>query len=270
MIRVHLHTEEPAEVIRFARSLGQVDRLSVRDMDEQHQTFLQGWEATTPEVTEENSVVLLALVPSEGLGTLFRSLGAESVVVDEQNTVQGIEELRKTLEARLDCRVLILPNSTYLLSAADDLFDSFAKQVRIIPTKTIPQGISAILAHSPAEDSETNYRHMVEAIEKVHSIEICDAAHFRDAEVDSFVGARCVGLLEGELAAGGEDAWTVLKKVLGRLEVDSAELITIYYSNEHAKVAEEMDFNLHRKYPHLEVETVPAGRLRSDFIISLE
>jgi DAK2 domain fusion protein YloV len=271
MIRVHLHTEDPDAVIQYARSLGRVDRLSIRDMDEQHESFLEGWEAATPEASAEDTGVMLTLVPSEGLAAVFSSLGAEPVVVDEQDASRGIEELRKIVEARLDCSVLVLPNSRRLLTAAKVHFDSLAPQVSIVATKTIPQGISAVLAHNPGEDSETDRRLMMEAIERVHSIEICDAAYHRDSNVVSPGDASYVGLLEGEPVASGEGAWTVLQEVLGRLETESAELITVYHSeNAAVEVVEEMGFNLHSSYPHLEVETVPAGRLKSDFSISVE
>jgi DAK2 domain fusion protein YloV len=271
MIRVHLHTKDPDAVLQYARSLGRVDHLSIRDMDEQHATFLQGREAAMPEAIAEDDVVILALVPSEGLAAVFTSLGVESVVVDEQEASQGIQELRKAVEARLDCSVVILPNSRRLLSAAKAHFDSHTPQISIVATKTIPQGISAVLAHNPGEDNETDLRLMAEAIERVQSIEICDAARHRGPKGIRAVDASYVGLLEGEPVASGEDAWRVLQEVLGRLETDSAELITLYYSENTAReVVEEVGVNLHSNYPHLEVEAVPAGRLKSDFIISLE
>jgi dihydroxyacetone kinase-like predicted kinase len=202
---------------------------------------------------------------------VFSSLGAESVVVDEQNPGKVIEELRKTVEARPDCRVLILPNSQNLLSAAEELFESVPRQVSIVPTLTIPQGISAVLAHNPGKDIETNRRLMAEASERVHSIEIYEAARHPDSEGDPPVDASYVGLLEGELSASGEDVWTVLDEVVGSLGTDDAELITIYYSDNSAgDVLEAVSSNFRRNYPHLEVETVPAGRLRSEFIVSLE
>jgi DAK2 domain fusion protein YloV len=271
MIRVHLHTEDPDAVIQYARSLGRVDRLSIRDMDEQHESFLHDREAATPAAFAQDAAVMLALVPTEGLAAVFTSLGAEPVVVDEQEASRGIEELRKMVEARFDRGVMILPNSPQLLSAAKVHFDSLAPQVSVVPTKTIPQGITAVLAHNPLEDGETDQKLIKEAIERVHSIEICDAVHHRVSELVSPVDASYVGLLEGEPVASGEDVWTVLQEVLGRLETDSAELITVYYSeNAAGEAVEEMGFNFHSSYPHLEVETVPAGRLKSDFIISLE
>jgi DAK2 domain fusion protein YloV len=271
MIRVHLHTENPAAVIEYARSLGRVDRLSIRDMDEQHDTFLHDWEAAMLGASAEDTVAMLALVPTEGLAAVFSSLGAEPVVIDEQEAMQGIEKVGKLVEGRLDCGVVILPNSRRLLSAAKVRFDSLAPQVSIVATKTIPQGISAVMAHNPLEDGETNQRLMKEAIEQVHSMEICDASHHRVSQLGSPVDASYVGLLEGQFAASGEDTWTVLQELLGRLDTGSAELITVYYSeNAAGKAVEEMGFKLHGSYPHLEVETVPAGRLKSDFIISLE
>ena len=271
MVRVHLHTEEPEAVILYARQLGQVDQLNIRDMDEQHEAFLQGGTDTRPEVPAENGAAVLALVPGEGLAAVFRSLGVEPVVVDEQNPGKGIVELRKAVEARLDCSVLVLPNSQRMLSAAEELFESVPKQVAIIPTLTIPQGISAVLAHNPGEDFETNRRFMTDAIEQVRSIEIRDAAHYSDLEGVPLVEAAYVGLLEGELSASGENPWTVLEDLLGRLNTDDAELLTIYYSDNTAGEAlEEIDSNLHRNYPHLKVETVPAGRSRFDFLVSLE
>jgi DAK2 domain fusion protein YloV len=271
MIRVHLHTAEPDAVVLYARSLWQVDHLNIRDMDEQHEVFLQGWTDTRPETPGEDAVAVLALVPGEGLAAVFSSLGAESVVVDEQNPGKVIEELRKTVEARPDCRVLILPNSQNLLSAVEELFESASRRVSIVPTLTIPQGISAVLAHNPGEGFETNSRLMAEAIGRVRTIEIYEAAHHSDSEGDHHMAAPYVGLLEGELSASGEDVWTVLDEVVGSLHTDDAELITIYYSDNSAgDVLEAVSSNLHRNYPHLEVETVPAGRLRADFIVSLE
>jgi DAK2 domain fusion protein YloV len=271
MMRVHLHTEEPDAAVLYARSLGQVDHLNIRDMDEQHEAFLQGWTDTRREAPGEDDVAVYALVPGEGLAAVFGSLGAESVVVDEQNPGEVIEELRKAVETRPDCRVLILPNSPNLLSAAEELFESASRRVSIVPTLTIPQGISAVLAHNPGEGFETNSRLMAEAIGRVRTIEIYEAAHHSDSEGDPHMAAPYVGLLEGELSASGEDAWTVLDEMVGALDTDDAELITIYYSaNTAGNALEAVSSNLHRTYPHLEVETVPAGRLRADFIVSLE
>jgi DAK2 domain fusion protein YloV len=272
MIRVHLHTEDPDAVIQYARSLGRVDRLSIRNMDEQHESFLHDREVAMSAALAEEAAVVLALVPSEGLAAVFSSLGAEPVVVDEQDASRGIEVLRTIVEVRLDCAVIILPNSRQLFSAAKAHFGSLARRVSIVPSKTIPQGIAAVLAHNPGEDSETNQKLMKKAIEQVRSIEICDASHHPVSELVSPVDAPSyVGLLEGDPVASGGDAWTVLLEVLGRLETESAELITVYYSeNAAGEAVEEMDFNLHSSHPNLKVETVPAGRLRSDFIISLE
>lgn len=271
MIRVHLHTSEPEAVVQYARSLGQVDHLNIRDMDNQHEAFLQRWLDSPPESPGEGLVSVISLVPGEGLASVFRSLGAESVVVEEQNPGKGIEDLRKAVEARPDRSVLILPNSKVLLSAVEKLCEAVPVQVSIVPAKTIPQGISAVLALIPGGDFETNCRSMTNAVDKVHSIEIFNRARSTDPEGVPHIDPPCTGLLEGELVASGEDARTVLDEMIAKLNTDEAELITIYYSDRIAGVAvEEIGSSLRRNYPCLEVETVPAGRLRSDLIVSIE
>ncbi len=272
MVRVHLHTEEPDGVVLYARSLGQVDHLNIRDMDEQHETFLQGWKDRMPATPLQDAVAVLALVPSDGLASVFGSLGAQSVVVDEHNLSQGVEDFQKAVEAQPDGKVVILPNSRNLFSAAEKICESVPNPIAaIVPAKTIPQGISAVLALNPGEDFETNIGLMTGAIEQVHSIEIGKAAGYADLRHIPRTDAKFVGLLEGEFAAGGEDAWTVLQEVIGTLDTDDAELVTVYHSDSVAgDVVEEIGSNLHRSYPHFEVETVPAGRLRPDFIVSIE
>jgi len=271
MVRVHLHTEEPDGVVLYARSLGHVDHLNIRDMDEQHETFLQGWKDRMPATPLQDAVAVLALVPSDGLASVFGSLGAQSVVVDEHNLSQSVEDFQKAVEAQHDGKVLILPNSRNLFSAAEKICESVPNPIAIVPAKTIPQGISAVLALNPGEDFETNIGLMTGAIEQVHSIEIGKAAGYPDLRHIPRTDAKFVGLLEGEFAAGGDDAWTVLQEVIGMLNTDDAELVTVYHSDSVAgDVVEEIGLNLHRSYPHVEVETVPAGRLRPDFVVSIE
>jgi DAK2 domain fusion protein YloV len=271
MIRVHLHTKEPDAVVDYARSLGRVDRLVIRDMDVQHQAFVRARGGGTFEAPSESAVAVIALVPTEGLAEVFRSLGAISVVVDGRDPGKRIEDLRAGIEAEGHRSALILPNSRDLLSAAKDLSKSVPHEVGIIPTVTIPQGISAVLAFNPMENSRTNSELMTEASEQVRSIEICRTLPHGDTDGSSSKDARFFALLDGELTASGDDPWPVLKEVIGRLNTEETELITIYYSDSSAgDVLEEVQSNLSRTYPHLEVETVPAGRLNSEFIVSLE
>jgi dihydroxyacetone kinase-like predicted kinase len=112
---------------------------------------------------------------------------------------------------------------------------------------------------------------MTEAIERVHSIEIRNAAGQHDSRANTAADSSYVGLLEGEPVASAEDAWTILSRLLERVEADNTELVTVYYSeNAAAELVTNIGRNLRSTYPQLEVETVPAGRLNSDFIVSLE
>ena len=154
---------------------------------------------------------------------------------------------------------------------ANELCESVPHELGIIPTVTIPQGISAVLVFNPVEDSRTNSKLMTEASEQVRSIEIFRVVPQGGTDGSSSKDARFSALLDGELAASGDDPWLVLNEVIGGLNTEEAELITIYYSDGSAgDVLEAVQSNLYRTYPHLEVETVPAGLLNSEFIVSLE
>lgn len=258
IVRVHIHTLKPSSVVRYAESFGQVDHLSIRNMDEQHEAYLQGWK----EKRQQGAVTVLAVVPGQGFAEVFSSLGSKTVVIDTKEPKQWIEDLRDALEELKDSRVFILPNSMDLFPVAEEIRTSLKKQVTIVPTKTIPQGVSAVLAFNHEEDSELNRRLMELAIEQIHTIEIYRTAH-HDGQV--------VGLLEGEAAERGKDAREVLEKIMTRLNVDKAELVTVYYSDGiSTETVEAICSTLQRDYPHLEVETISSGYFSSDFIISIE
>lgn len=258
IVRVHIHTSNPSSIVRYAESLGQVDHLSIRNMDEQHEAYLQ----SRKEKPGKEAVTVLAVVPGHGLAEVFSSLGAETVVISAQKPNQRIEDLRKAIEELKDSRVFILPNNKDLVPVVEEIRTSLKEQVTVVPTKTIPQGISAALAFNPEEESKPNSRLMEQAIKQVHSIEI-----YRATQHDGQV----VGLLEGEPAERGENVQEVLEKIMTRLNVDKAELVTVYYSDSvPAETVEEICSRLQRNHPYWEVETVSGGYFGSDFIISIE
>jgi hypothetical protein len=267
MVRVHLHTPDPDSVVRYAGSLGQVEQVTVRDMDEQHATFLKD-HASTP-ANRAGSVI--ALIPGAGLVDLFDSLGATAVSVEEQYPEQGAECVQKVIEAVDDREVILLPDSPYLLPVVQNIRESAPKPVRVVPAQTIPQGIAAVLAFNPEESIETNERLMNEALAKVHSIEICSAARYSRLSGSDPHDANVVGLLEGKLEATGENAQQVLEEVMSRLDVDDAELVTVYVGRGYGEQAlQAVCSAIRRNYPHLEVETIFAGPFPSDLIISVE
>jgi DAK2 domain fusion protein YloV len=249
-VRVHIHTPDPDSIVRRAGSLGTIQRLSVRDMDEQHRAYR----------TETAGV--LAIVPGQGFAEIFASLGAQAIVVDTLRPPQAVETLLETIEKPGNSGVFVLPNRADLIPLIQEATTARREQIRVVPAKTIPEGICAALAYNPTEDNNANNRLMERAIEQVHSIEL---------KGNNPRTGRVTALLDGFHALQGESTEQVLEGIMAELDVDKADVVTVYHSRGiAAETVRSICAGFRRADPHLQVTTICAGLFGSDLIISVE
>lgn len=266
-VRVHIHTLDPGNVIRYITSLGTMHQVSVRNMDEQHQDFLQMQKERMPEV----NVATVAVVSGDGLSDVFASLGATAIVSGGQTMNPSTKDLLQAVNAVASDKVIILPNNKNIVLTAGQVQALTDKAVEVVPTRTIPQGVAALLTFDYEADFETNARIMSSAIAKVRTIEITRA--IRAAQLDGLKIQKnqTIGLLDGELLATGVDSMDILNKILVKLDLKESEIITIYYgADTRLADAEKVSAGIQERYPQLQVEIVKGGQPYYSYIVSIE
>ncbi|GAI71821.1 unnamed protein product, partial [marine sediment metagenome] len=170
-VRVHIHTLDPGNIIHYAASLGTMHQVSIRNMDEQHQDFLQMQKERMP----ATDMAIIAVVSGDGLADILGSLGVAATVPGGQTMNPSTKDLLQAIESVASDKVIILPNNKNIVLTAEQVQSLTAKSIEVVPTETIPQGIAALLAFDYEADFETNAQLMNKAKSAVKTIEITRA-----------------------------------------------------------------------------------------------
>jgi len=286
VIKVHVHSEDPGPMLSFGASLGHLDDIVVENMTLQTlrrrgeqpvpqaapvaATVREPAPAATPDVPC-GQVGVVAVVPGVGLRRVFESLGVNAIVEGGQSMNPSTQELLEAIEALPCDDVLVLPNNSNIILAAQQAQALSRKNVYVVPSRTIPQGISALLALNPQASPEENQRNMTAALQDIETGEITvavRAAQFDGIQVE--VG-DVIGLHNGVLCARGRDTYEVMDQLLSRMHASEAEVITIYYGEPVSREeAQAMADRVQEAYPDQEVELVDGGQPHYHYIISVE
>jgi hypothetical protein len=216
-------------------------------------------------------IATVAVAAGEGLARVFQSLGAAAVVHGGQTMNPSTEEILQAVESVPSNRVIILPNNKNIIMAAEQARDLSEKSVVVVPTRTIPQGIAAILALNYQADLETNAQTMLEAAQEVQTGEVTTAT--RDVTLGglSVHKGQVIGIHDGELCVAGETPEQVVEALIERMNPSDLEIITLYYGADvSAEEAETLVERLEEKYPDLEFEVIEGGQPHYFYIISAE
>ncbi len=266
MIRVHIHTFDPGGVLSYAATLGTLQQVKVENMDEQHQDFL----AAKPQQPIGN-VSTIAVASGEGLVQVFYSVGTTIVVSGGKTMNPSVQELLQAVEATPSDKVVILPNNVNIVLAALQVPELTKKKVEVVPTVTIPQGIAALLVFNYEADLETNVAAMKTAISTVRSGEVTTAVRSMSLSDMTVKEGQAIAFLDGELVVADDSMPQVVHKLLDKVGVEQAGLVTIYYGADTEQAeAERVGESVREKYPVLEVEVVPGEQPHYNYIISVE
>jgi len=266
-VRVHIHTLDPGNVIRYVTSLGTMHKVSIRNMDEQHQDFLEMQKARAP----ATDMAIIAVVSGDGLSDVFTSLGVTAIVPGGQTMNPSTKDLLQAVEQSASDKVIILPNNKNIVLTAEQVQSLTDKMIKVVPTKTIPQGVAALLAFDYEADFETNGRIMAEVISTIRSVEITRAVRSCKLNGLSIKKKQAIGLLDGALVAVGDKTNDVLNDVLAKVDLDKAEVVTIYYGADTEEAeAEKSSANIRKQHPDLQVEVVRGDQPHYNYLVSIE
>jgi len=286
VVRVHIHTEDPGRVLSYAVRLGGLNGIKIDNMQAQHDAFVEGGAGTTGAVSARvpappavppapappaGLVGVVAVAPGEGLGEVMRSLGAGAVVRGGQTMNPSTQELLDAIEGLPQDEVLLLPNNGNVLLAAGQARDLARKRVTIVPTRSAPQGMAALVAYLPDADLEANAASMEAAMAGARAGEVTVAV--RDARLDGLdvrVG-DVLGLLDDRAVLVGTDRAEVALDLMARMGAAEAEVLTLYYGAEATRdEAEELARRACERYDGLEVEALDGGQPHYPYILSVE
>jgi uncharacterized protein len=283
LVRVHIHTGDPAGLIAAASSRGRMSKLKVEDMSAQHHDVLERADASeaeadataTPAAERPQAgpkpIGVASVAPGDGFREIMGSLGADSIVSGGQSMNPSIEDLLKGVLAVNAEHVILLPNNGNVILTAEQV-DPLAEgcEVRVVPTRNLPQGISALLAFDPAASLEENSERMLAAIATVRAVEVTHAV--RDSKVNGHrikVG-DVIAVVDDEITEVGSDYLGVIDAVLGAQTV-KPELVTVYRGQEvSGDDAEALIAHLRESHQGTEFELQTGGQEHYPYVLSLE
>ncbi|OGN92644.1 MAG: dihydroxyacetone kinase [Chloroflexi bacterium RBG_13_50_10] len=267
-VRVHIHTYDPGGVIRYATSLGTLHQLQVQNMDDQHVGFIE----MQKEKLLNLDIGVIAVAAGSGMRDVFRSLGAAAIVPGGQTMNPSVQEILKAVESVPSQKVILLPNNKNIILAASQVHSLTPKEIAVIPTKTVPQGIAALIAFNYEGGMEENIQAMEEAIATVKTVEITEAARSTQLQGLKIKKGQVIAIIDDEhLVTAGDNLAEVLFEALDKTDIGSAEVVTVYYGADiEAAQAEQIVNRIHDKYPEKQVEMVSGGQQHYRYIVSLE
>ena len=269
LIRVHMHTETPGEALTAAMTYGPLDAVKAENMDmQQAESFsVAATEAATAKVAR---VPVVATATGEGLTQVFESLGA-TVVAGGASMNPSAGDILEAVEGLDGDWAVVLPNNKNIVMAARQAAEQSDKDVRVIGTRTVPEGVAALVAFNATAAVEVNQRMMQTAAGDITTLEITQAV--RDATIGGLAIKQgdYLGLQDDDLVTTGEAPNALVKSLLEGLADDEPELATIYYGSQVAsETVEQLTDDLEATFPDLEVEVISGGQELYDYVISVE
>jgi len=276
MLKVHTHTPTPGKILDYGVSLGSLLDINIENLQEQSLTYAAESAAEhidddeeTPALTAQ--IATVAVVSGAGFEKVFKGLGVSSIVSGGQTMNPSIEELLDAVEKNPAPQIIILPNNSNVILSAQQVVDLTTKEIYVVPCKTLPQGIAALISFNFEADFSTNCKTMTEAIRNIQTAEITTAVrsvqlgglHVREGDF--------IGVINGNLAVASQNIDDALRDTLRRLDIDNYEIVTIYYGEDiTAEQAQETAEHIKAAHSQLEIEVVDGGQAYYAYILSAE
>jgi len=267
-VRVHIHTYDPGSVLRYATALGTLHQIQIQNMDDQHVGFLEMQREKKPKV--DTAIVVVAA--GDGMKEVFTSLGATYVVSGGQTMNPSVRDILQAVESIDSDKVIVLPNNKNIILTAAQVPEIAKRKVSVIPTRTMPQGVAALLAFNYETSLEENVAQMTEAVSHVKTVEVTNAVRSTQFNGLKIVEGQAIAIVDDEnLVAAGDDAIDVLYRGLEKADIGSAEIITVYYGGDATpEEAERVMNDLKKKYSDKQIEVVNGGQPHYSYAVSLE
>ena len=274
LVKVHVHTEDPGPALSLGVSLGIVGDVNIQNMDQQHQEVRAGQQGTDSKdadpPVESLPIAIVAVTLGDGLTQLLRAEGVSIVIEGGQTMNPSVQDILDAIERAPSENVVVLPNNKNVVLAANNAAELASKNVRVVPSRSIPQGLAAVLSFNPEQDVDKNAEAMTEALSSVTTGEVTLAARPTSVNGIAIEEGQPIGLLDDELVVAGRDALGVLLDVLRQANLDGAELVTLYRGLDVSETEADAAADAVQKAFDLETEVVYGGQPFYPYIFSVE
>ena len=283
VVKIHVHTNDPGLAIQRALTYGQLSRMKINNMREEHQEkLIRDAEKLAAEEAEKEAqkkaneprkpMGFITVSIGEGLNEIFKELGADYIIEGGQTMNPSTEDMLNAIDQVNADTVFILPNNKNIVLAANQakaLVED--KEIIVIPTKTVPQGITAIINFMPDADAKMNEETMLEEIQRVKSGQVTYAVrdtHIDDKEIHE---GDIMGIGDKGILAVGKGIEETTKAMLGQLVDEESELISLYYGEEvKEEDAEQLIQEIEELYPDVDVDTHFGGQPIYYYVLAVE
>ncbi len=275
LYRVHIHvpTEKRYEPIDYTMSLGTITKVAIENLIAQMEDREQEADSGkhTLMAVEPGTIASVVVAPGAGIARVFASLGVNAIVEGGQTMNPSTQEILAAFENLPTDKVIILPNNKNIIMAAKAAAELTVKQVAVIPTRTVPQGLAAMMCMAPEGDFDEVVEEMNEAIDEVDTGEITTAV--RSVDIDGVLckEGEIIVLHNGKLVSSASTLEEAVTSLLSKAEAEEKELITLFYGLDitRARVNQIVD-HIRQAYPEQEIEVQEGGQPHYQFIISIE
>ena len=279
IVKIHVHTNDPGLAIQKALTYGQLSRMKIDNMREEHQERLikdaeklAAQQAEAKKAEPRKEVGFIAVSIGEGMNEIFRELGADYIIEGGQTMNPSTEDMLNAIDQVNAEHIFILPNNKNIILAANQAQTlTEDKDIIVVPSKTIPQGITAIINYMPDADAQTNLEAMIEGIGNVKTGQVTYAVrdtHIDDKEIHE---GDIMGIGDSGILAVGQSVEETTKEMLAQLVDEDTELISLYYGQDvQEESAENFAQEIEDLYPDVDVDVHSGGQPIYYYVLSVE
>ncbi|KGX93207.1 hypothetical protein N781_12420 [Pontibacillus halophilus JSM 076056 = DSM 19796] len=273
LVKVHVHTEQPGEALNMAQSYGSLINMKIENMREQHTSIVgdqKSSESKQEKPKEEFGIVSVAM--GTGIKEMLESLGASVVIEGGQTMNPSTQDIANAIQQANAKNVIVLPNNKNIVMAAEQAAELAEEQVVVVPTKTVPQGMSALLAFLPDQSLEENEKAMKEAAQQVKTGQITYAVRDTQIEGVDIEKGHFMGIIDGKISSSNQDKLQTTKQLLlDMIDEDEDEIITIIQGEEAtSEEVETIEAFIEERFEDMEVEIHKGNQPIYSFIFSVE
>lgn len=267
LVKVHVHTNEPNRALGYALELGELTKLKIENMLEQNRAMKRARE----QAKEVKPYGMVSVCAGSGLSAIFKDLNVDNVIEGGQTMNPSAEDIVKAVDGVRAKDVFVFPNNKNIILAAEQAKALTNTNIHVVPTRSIPEGISASLAFNPDASPVENEEAMLEAIKNVHSSSVTYAV--RDTKVNGFSLKQgdIIGLNDKAIIAKGKQIDETVVKLVEKQMNDEIVTVTLFFGNEVKEdEANALANKIQEKYPNCEVSALNGGQPVYYYIISME
>ncbi len=280
-VKVHVHVHNPGLPLEYAANVGHLSDIVVENMLEQYEEYRQKYQSANNDnwvekldfiELEYGQIGIVSVASGEGIGRIFHQLGVSGIVMGGQTNNPSVEELLACIQSVNSDKIILLPNDKNIILAAEQAAKlSPDQRVIVIPTRSFPEGISAMLPYQPDGDLDEISEAMLETKDEVLTGEVTIATRTVELDGVKVENGQVIGLLNGALKVAGDSIDAIVCEILALADLDDMELVTLYYGADvQENQAHQLVKTLVDIYPDLEFEVVMGGQSHYHYVLGVE